>query len=58
MNWQIESAGARFAAESTGSNELDRYPGQKVLYRSDTNAPLSIVSKQYKVVQPREILEF
>lgn len=31
---------------------------QKVLYRSDTLAPLSVVSQRYQVVQPREILEF
>lgn len=30
----------------------------KVLHRSDTKAPLSIVSSAYKVVQPREVLEF
>jgi phage/plasmid-like protein (TIGR03299 family) len=29
-----------------------------VLFRSDTNTPLSVVSKRYQVVQPREILEF
>jgi phage/plasmid-like protein (TIGR03299 family) len=29
-----------------------------VLFRSDTNAPLSVVSQRYQVVQPREILEF
>jgi phage/plasmid-like protein (TIGR03299 family) len=34
------------------------FDDHKVLYRSDTNAPLSVVSKRYKVVQPAEILEF
>ena len=29
-----------------------------MLYRSDTLAPLSVVSKRYKVVQPHEVLEF
>lgn len=29
-----------------------------VLYRSDNNEPLSVVSKRYKVVQPKEILGF
>lgn len=38
-------------------------PGQflsthKVLYRSDSDVPLSVVSDRYKVVQPREVLEF
>ncbi|SIR14010.1 phage/plasmid-like protein TIGR03299 [Aeromonas hydrophila] len=30
----------------------------KVLYRSDTQAPLSVVSKRYNVVQPHEVLNF
>jgi len=30
----------------------------KVLYRSDTLAPLSVVSPRYKVVQPHEVLHF
>ncbi len=29
-----------------------------MLYRSDTKAPLSVVSNRYQVVQPREVLEF
>jgi len=37
---------------------LKSYDGQKVLYRSDTLEPLSVVSKRYQVVQPGEILEF
>jgi phage/plasmid-like protein (TIGR03299 family) len=34
------------------------YPDSKVLYRSDTKAPLSVVGNRFKVVQPEEILEF
>jgi phage/plasmid-like protein (TIGR03299 family) len=34
------------------------FPSQKVLYRSDSRAPLSVVSDRYQVVQPGEILEF
>jgi len=33
-------------------------PGHKLLYRSDTNVPLSIVSERYKPVQPSEVLDF
>lgn len=29
-----------------------------MLYRSDTKAPLSVVSNRYQIVQPREVLEF
>ena len=37
---------------------LQSFVDNKVLYRSDTLAPLSVVSKRYQVVQPREVLEF
>jgi phage/plasmid-like protein (TIGR03299 family) len=37
---------------------LATFPEAKVLYRSDTKAPLSVVSQRYHVVQPREVLEF
>lgn len=33
-------------------------PSRKLLYRSDTNEPLSIVGNKYKVVQPGEVMEF
>jgi phage/plasmid-like protein (TIGR03299 family) len=31
---------------------------QRVLYRSDTHAPLSVVSQRFQEVQPMEILHF
>lgn len=34
------------------------YADRHVLYRSDTGAPLSVVSDQYKIVQPGEVMEF
>ena len=34
------------------------FDGRKVLYRSDTGDPLSVVSDRYKPVQPLEILDF
>jgi phage/plasmid-like protein (TIGR03299 family) len=60
MDWRIETANVRFVADRSLSYAglLRAYPGQKVLYRSDTKAPLSVVSKRFKVVQPAEILEF
>jgi phage/plasmid-like protein (TIGR03299 family) len=55
MDWAIKEAPVQFAVE--GGTSLT-YPDQKVLFRSDTNAPLSVVSNRYQVVQPAEILEF
>lgn len=58
MNWKIEESEVRFIAGSTGLGSIHAFPEQKVLYRSDTRAPLSVVSSRYQVVQPSEILEF
>ncbi len=58
MEWAIEESQVRYI---TGGNEVGAisvYPGQKVLYRSDTKAPLAVVSKRFQVVQPGEVLEF
>lgn len=57
MDWSIQSAQVRFAA-SEDLESIHTFPDQKVLYRSDTRRPLSVVSQRYQVVQPAEILEF
>lgn len=60
MDWQIESSDVRFVASNASSHigAIHAFPDQKVLYRSDTKAALSVVSARYQVVQPAEILEF
>ncbi|MFP6557804.1 DUF932 domain-containing protein [Paraburkholderia sp. B3] len=60
MDWRIEEAEVRFVSGNAGSSlgSIHAFPEQKVLYRSDTKAPLSVVSSRYQVVQPADILEF
>jgi len=58
MDWKIEESEVRFVAGTSGLGSIHAFPEQKVLYRSDTKAPLSVVSSRYKVVQPESILEF
>ncbi|VWC90948.1 hypothetical protein BLA18110_03372 [Burkholderia lata] len=59
MDWRIEEAEVRFVAAGGRSlGSIHAFPEQKVLYRSDTKMPLSVVSSRYQVVQPEEILEF
>ena len=41
-----------------GAGDLSQFDGQKVLYRSDSLSALSVVTNRYKVVQPRQVLEF
>jgi len=59
MDWRIESSNVSYMAKNQrGQNILMPYEEQRVLYRSDTHAPLSVVSQRYQEVQPKEILEF
>lgn len=59
MDWKIQDSPVHFKSDSIGAlGSIHIFPDQKVLYRSDTKAPLSVVSQRYQVVQPREVLEF
>ena len=59
MDWQIQDSPVHFKADSIGPlGTIHSFPEQKVLFRSDTKAPLSVVSSRYQIVQPREVLEF
>ena len=54
MEWHILNAPVQYRA----GIELQDFADQKVLYRSDTLQPLSVVSNRYQVVQPESVLEF
>jgi len=60
MNWQIREASVLFNANQDEGSILNLRSNNdsKVLFRSDTLEPLSVVSKKYQVVQPKEVLEF
>jgi len=68
MDWTIRETPVRYmateAAGDSASSVSDLYgepmefADHKVLYRSDTKAPLSVVGSRYQVVQPRQVLEF
>ncbi|MCO8057339.1 DUF932 domain-containing protein [Acinetobacter towneri] len=59
MDWRIESSDVSYMAQNErGQSIIMPYEEQRVLYRSDTHAPLSVVSQRYQEVQPKEILEF
>src|SRR3546814_413273 len=58
MDWAIQDSEVRFITGQNGIGTISAFPEQKVLYRSDTKAPLAVVSKRFQVVQPGEILEF
>lgn len=54
MDWTIGRSRVRYGNETNFRIIED----QHVLYRSDTKDALGIVSKQYQIVQPGEVLEF
>ena len=54
MAWDIRDSPVLYRS----CEGLQSFADNKVLYRSDTLAPLSVVSQRYQVVQPREVLEF
>ena len=58
MNWTVEESEVRYISGKNGIGSINAFPEQKVLYRSDSKAPLAVVSRRFRVVQPGEILEF
>lgn len=57
MSWTIEQSDVMFNVASDALY-IRPYSDSKVLYRSDTLTPLSVVSQRYNVVQPHEVLHF
>lgn len=58
MDWEIQESEVRYITGTNNVGVINAFPQQKVLYRSDTKAPLAVVSKRFKVVQPGAVLEF
>lgn len=62
MDYKIQRGRIRYATEVVNPNTpvsaLQSVDDKLVLFRSDTLAPLGVVSDSYKVVQPAEVLEF
>lgn len=62
MDYKVQRASVRYATErllpDAPLHALKTMEDKVVLFRSDTGAPLGLVSDSYKLVQPREVLEF
>lgn len=54
MDWKIRQSPVYFHSQEKTSV---LYPDHQVLFRSDTEQALSVVSSRYQVVQPRESAE-
>jgi phage/plasmid-like protein (TIGR03299 family) len=55
FDWTIKQSPAFF---SNDNDEKIEFPGRKILRRSDTQEALSVVTDRFRVVQPRDVLEF
>lgn len=53
LDWNICRSPVQYV-----NGETHSFPNQEVLYRSDNNEPLSIVSSRYREVQPQAVLNF
>ncbi len=62
LDFQLATADVEFTPPASVWNGFKSqalpYDGKKVMYRTDSNMPLGLVSSQYKIVQPIEVLEF
>ena len=58
MSWRVQRAKVRYATERGQEVGFKSMDDKHVLFRSDTKDGLGIVSDKYKVVQPKEVLEF
>lgn len=58
MNWHLLERPIFFQEDDSQQNTMNSFPEKIALVRSDTRVPLAIVSEDYNVVQPGEVLEF
>jgi len=58
MDWTIQEAPVEFSYKANNMKVRGKVADKKVLYRSDTFAPLGTVGDGFKVVQPHDVLEF
>lgn len=57
MEWRVLRSKVRYETDHDGSAPRV-WSDKHVLFRSDTKAPLGVVSDRYKIVQPLEVLSF
>lgn len=60
MDWEARQAAVQFGIPNLITQESKNHvvPSHKVIYRSDTEEPLSVMGAGYEIVQPKAVLEF
>lgn len=62
MDWQVLQSPLTYSSTTTSETgakvENHIFPDRQVLFRSDNKEPLGIVSEDFKIVQPEQVIEF
>jgi hypothetical protein len=58
MDWKVQRSRVRFVTENGNDAAIKTWEDQHVLFRSDNKTPLAVVSDGFKIVQPKQVLEF
>ena len=61
LDWEVQAAEVQYSIPGQAPvflPDVRSMQDRKVLYRSDTHDALSVVGKDFKVVQPRQVVEF
>lgn len=56
LDYTVLESAVEYTTPSVTGHQV--WPDRKVLHRSDTGAPLAVVSKDYNVVQPAQVMDF
>lgn len=56
LGYTVLESAVEYSTPAVSGHQV--WPDRKVLHRSDTGAPLAVVSKDYKTVQPAEVMGF
>jgi len=61
LDWEVVPAEVQYTIPGAAPlfiPDVKTMSDRKVLFRSDTKDPLAVVGKDFKVVQPRQVVEF
>ena len=61
FNWEVKKSPVQYqilGADGQPTGDHQTIKNRWALYRSDTNAPLSVMSSNFRITQPKQVVEF
>lgn len=60
FDWEVKKGAIAYEVRDEEDNpvRMQTVPNRWALYRSDTGTPLSVMSSNYRITQPRDVMEF